>query len=237
MIDPAMGHHLCGVVHFEPLSRPTSPESRASMDSGAQSQWCRCPSSDPQVTPRGSPGGHFCQRGTLNQPAVATRKTPVNQGFSAETEGFEPSDPVRGLHLSRVKSRLQGRRNAVKSARSRTPHTAHSPRIGILRMLGVTWGRLGSACAVSAVSWSTPHPAIRARRSSPFRHGESVTSPVPGRFDASRRDAVAIWVAIAEAAASSIRRGDRLINRLVLAQRGPGFRLVVHRAVGVHLQQ
>jgi hypothetical protein len=30
------------------------------------------------------------------------QKPRLTGGFSAETEGFEPSVPVRGLHLSRV---------------------------------------------------------------------------------------------------------------------------------------
>ena len=54
----------------------------------------------------GSPGGSSARKLT---PRALTQKTktPVDQGFSAETEGFEPSDPVRGLHLSRVKSALR----------------------------------------------------------------------------------------------------------------------------------
>jgi hypothetical protein len=91
----------------------------------------------------------------------------LTRTFSAETEGFEPSVPVRGLHLSRVKLRYAGsahlgrrvtagsRGLCTSSGRFRTtdvhtPHTPHTPRtsrssiITVLGMLGDPWGTLGA---------------------------------------------------------------------------------------------
>ena len=108
----------------------------------------------PPGVPRGTPGRRKWPRLEASSRKHRRKIVAMTRDFSAETEGFEPSVPVRGLHLSRVKSRPQRRANAVKSAKSRTPDTPDSPRIGMLRMLGVTWGSPGWTSAVPLAGWT-----------------------------------------------------------------------------------
>ncbi|MFV0375303.1 tyrosine-type recombinase/integrase [Microbacterium sp.] len=54
----------------------------------------------------GRESGHSARpepRTLTREPSGEPKENYSDQGFSAETEGFEPSVPVRGLHLSRVK--------------------------------------------------------------------------------------------------------------------------------------
>ena len=93
--------------------------------------------------------------------AMYTDRAPlhIEEMSMAETEGFEPSDPVRGLHLSRVKSAFRAPFVRWPSCRGitrlvgfiwvfvdflpHTPHTLrtpHSSNIGVIGMLGDPWG-------------------------------------------------------------------------------------------------
>jgi hypothetical protein len=91
-----------GVVHPNPLSPATSAESRGSGRTRRRGLGCRLPPSDPQVTPRGSLRGHLHRREPRIGSSAQQEKTQLIRDSLAETEGFEPSVPVRGLHLSRV---------------------------------------------------------------------------------------------------------------------------------------
>jgi hypothetical protein len=84
--------------------------------------------------------------------AILTHVVPSRQGIGhfvlrhssmppcrADFASQNPLGPHERLHVSRVEIRLRAAANSDKPARSRTPPTPDSARIGTIRMLGVTW--------------------------------------------------------------------------------------------------
>ena len=62
------------------------------------------PQSNPNATGDtwGTPGALPAPLSDIERVRLEAGKRPLIRDFLAETEGFEPSVPVRGLHLSRV---------------------------------------------------------------------------------------------------------------------------------------